>query len=118
MKLSITAASRPMSDQDYDKLYELSNNGLEIYPKEKRFPMPWDATATIENKMFILSGYLGPMGPRQGTAEVRIPLDKVNEYLDISIRPLDEESEEELYLILSNYDWIEEDDEEADYYWK
>lgn len=114
IKLSITKESKSIPDELATELQDLSfdngGNGIELYPKDDDFPMPWDATCYIEGDFFIIDGDLGQQGSHKGWAKTGIPLDRVARYLDLTIH-VNEDNSNEGYVsriedILKEYNWI------------
>lgn len=110
IKLMITDKSKQIPDEvmiEIDNLsYDSGGNGIEIYPKKDDFPMPWDAVCYIEDGFFIIDGDLGQQGNNKSWAKVGIPLDKVMNYLDLSIRADNADTLENLEAILGKYSWL------------
>lgn len=105
MKLDIGPGAKNIPVKVQDRMLELSYNGIEIMPKDlETFPMPWDAVAIIEGDKFILEGGAGPSGV--GRARTEIPVNRVNQFLEISITANDEESARELEQIFLDASWL------------
>lgn len=110
IELTITNQSKSIPEELELKIQDLSfdngGNGIEIYPKKDDFPMPWDATCYIEGNEFIIDGDLGQQGSNRAWAKVGIPLDKVMNYVGLSIYVDSEDSANEINQILSDYGWL------------
>lgn len=110
IELTITSQSKSIPEELELKIQDLSfdngGNGIELYSKWNDFPMPFDATCYIKGNEFIIDGDLGQQGTHRAWAKVGIPLDKVMNYLGLSIYVDSEESAEEINQILSDYGWL------------
>lgn len=110
IELTITNQSKSIPESLELKIQDLSfdngGNGIEVYPKNDDFPMPWDAVCYIEGNEFIIDGDLGQQGSSKAWAKVGIPLDKVMNYVGLSIYVEDKEAESEIRKIFSEYGWL------------
>lgn len=106
IELTLTNQSKDIGDENYDKLLDLTANGLEIYPKQDELSLPWDAALFIEGSNVIIEGSVTPGGPSSGTCVAKIPLDKVMLNIGISVTVKDKESEAEVRRIFSEHKWL------------
>lgn len=61
-------------ERAYDELFDLTYNGIEVYPNYDELPTPWDADISIKNNKIVLSGNVTPGGPSDGSCVVSVPL--------------------------------------------
>jgi hypothetical protein len=105
IELKITDASLSIPEADYDRLSDLSYNGIMIDPVEAGDnAVPWDAWISIEDGLLKLHGAAGPSG--FGKVEVEIPANSAKDLYKIYIEPKDVASVEEIKAILSKYNLI------------
>lgn len=106
IELTLTSQSTDLRDEEYNKLFDLTANGLEIYPKQGELAIPWDASLSIEGSNVVMDGYVAPGGPAAGTSVAKIPLNKVMNLIGLSVYVEDEESEAEVRQIFSEHNWL------------
>ena len=103
-KLNVTSKSTRMSAEEYNKLIDLSKNGLEIYPKDELTPVPWDADYSIEDDKFILKG--GASAGGYGKCTLEIPLDDVDRMFELRVSPYKDEQAAELKELLEKHNLL------------
>lgn len=104
-EITLTTDSKMMSDEDLDKVLELSANGVEFHiALYSTFPLPWDAGFNIEDGKLILTGGVEP-SDSECSAVITVPIEKVSKFLSIFIELIDEEYSAEITAILDKYDW-------------
>lgn len=106
IELTLTAQSTDLGDENYSKLFDLTVNGLEVYPKHDELAIPWDAVLSIEGSDVVMDGYVAGGGPSSGTSVAKIPLNKVMRVIGLSVYVEDEESEEEVRRIFEEHHWL------------
>jgi hypothetical protein len=89
---------------DWDVLYKLSYNGIDIQPNPnmEAVCVPWDAGIECNAKDIILDGCGGPSG-QGGRVRVEIPRNQVDRYYTFTIDPV-EGKEGELLEVLNALD--------------
>lgn len=107
IELNITSQSKPMTDEVYGEITDLSfdngGNGIEVLADES-IPIPWDASCYIEDGNFVVEGGVAPGGV--GYAVAKVPLNKVNNLLEIQIWADGEEVENKLKEIFTEHGWL------------
>lgn len=106
IELTLTSQSTDLRDEEYDKLFDLTYNGIEIYPKQDGLAIPWDASLSIEGSNVVMDGYVAAGGPSAGTSVAKIPLNKVMNLIGFSVDVEDEEDEVEVRQIFSEHNWL------------
>lgn len=106
IELILTTQSTDLGDDNYNKLFDLTVNGLEIYPKYDELSIPWDASLYIEGSDVVMEGYVSAGGPSKGTSVAKIPLNKVMNVIGLSVYVEDEESEAEVRKIFTEHKWL------------
>jgi len=106
LKLEITSMSKNLTNSEYNKIFSLSHNGIEISPINDGVCTPWDADIRIENGDIVLFGSLVAGGA--GTATARIPLSRAYRYWEFSIMPKNEDAAREILEILVKSNWVAE----------
>lgn len=106
IELTLTSQSTDLGDDNYDKLFELTANGLEIYPKQDELAIPWDASLSIEGSNVVIDGYVAAGGPSAGTSVAKIPLKRIMSLIGLSVYVDDKESEAEVRQIFSEHNWL------------
>lgn len=107
--LNISDSSKDLGGSNYSKLYDLTYNGIEMYPKSDDVPFAWDATCEISGGNFIITGDLGQQGNHSGEIKITLPLSEVSKYYELSVYPSDPdaiEELEELEEILVSHGWL------------
>lgn len=104
-KLNVTSKSTRMSAEEYNKLIDLSKNGLEIYPKDELTPVPWGADYSIEDDKFILKGGASDMW-NKGKCTLEIPLNDVDRMFELSVSPYKDEQADELKELLEKHNLL------------
>ncbi len=97
--------SKDISEEDYDKFYDLSANGIVIQPKNEVVPFAWDPVLEIKGKDLEIRGDFGQQGSHSGKVVITLPLDKVSNYYDVYIESK-YGTEDEIVDILGKYNLI------------
>lgn len=106
--MNITDNSTSISDSDYDRLYDITHNGLMIMPKNDDVPFAWDAVVeSITNGNMIITGDFGQQGTHDGKVEITLPLSKVNNYYKLYVEVIDDtDAAEEVEKIFTDAKWL------------
>lgn len=60
--LDYSEATGNLTDEEWDKIYELTYNGIVFLQECDDVPMPWDAVIEVKDNNLIVSGGMGPGG--------------------------------------------------------
>lgn len=107
LRIRATSKSQKFPTMDYEELFDLSagENGIIIYPANDDILIPWDADIDVKDSNLILRGTASPGDPG-AYCEVRIELQMVDRYLQMTIEPKDDESESRIREIMSENNWV------------
>jgi len=103
INLKINLCTENISAEDYNRLRNLSYNGILIDAKSEDIIMLWDADYEIKEETFIVYGSVGNNG--FGIGRLDIPIKNVNDAYNIYIEPLGENDAEEIKNILLKYNY-------------
>jgi hypothetical protein len=98
LKLDVSKMTSNFNPDDWDKIYQLAFNGIEINAEDS--PCPWDAGLKVEGDNIVLFGGAGPSG--WGRCEVIVPKTTIMGAYEFSITAKGKVEERELIKILSN----------------
>lgn len=106
LNISVTPKSQTIPDMDYEELFDLSLNGITIFPANEDVLIPWDADIEIKSGKLVLRGAVIPGGFGSSSCTANISLSKVSSYLRMTIDPNDDESEIRIREILEKSNWV------------
>jgi len=103
--LSVNSKSQTLPSMDYEELFNLSYEGIVIYPVNGDVVLPWDADISIKSGSLVLNGWAYP-GDATSSCVTRIKLGRVSNALQMTIEPKDDKSESRIREIMSENNWV------------
>lgn len=100
--LDYSNATGNPTDEEWDKIYALTYNGVMLLQKSDDVPVPWDAGIEVKDNNLIIFGGMGPGG--YGNCTCGIKKKDVKEFYHIYVEPLTPDSIEGIQPILDIFE--------------